>query len=379
MSETPAQLELYRIDLPMRAFEHATATRKVAESIVVRLRTDRGRTGWGESLPRPYVTGETLESVRSDLEEILWPRLRGCGDPARAVADLPCRHEGRVVAAARCALELAAVGALGIPWWQGPGAAETEPPPPRRDRPAVTGVLGSADPKKTARKLRLMRWYGLRSYKLKLGFGHSTDRANLAAVTGQLARGLAAGKYDLRVDVNGAWATGDVPHRVAELAACGVCAVEQPCAATAAELAELALQCELPLIADESLITHADAEALLAAEGKVWLNVRIAKNGGLAPALRLARLARRSGVPYVSGCMVGESGILSAAQRALLGVAPAPRMVEGNYGRFLLKDDLTAKSPRFGYGGRLKVADRFAPLVCERKLRRYGRLLTTLT
>jgi len=387
MRDRPAQLQIYRTALPMRAFEHAAATRKVAEAIVVRLRTEGGRVGWGETLPRPYVTGETLESVREDLERLFWPRLQDAGDAdqlGRAVADLPCRHDGRVVTAARCAMELAAVGALDIPWWQGPGEEDTgeentgAPATGRRDRPTVTGVLGSADPKKAARKLRLMRWYGLRSFKLKLGFDDSTDRANLATVTRQLARGLATGKYDLRVDVNGGWARDDVPGRVAELATHGVCAVEQPCAATAGVLAELAGRCELPLIADESLITADDADVLLAAAPKVWLNIRIAKNGGLGPALRLARLARRHGVPYVLGCMVGESGILSTAQRALLGAAPAPHRVEGNYGRFLLRSDLTARSPRFGYGGRLTPVDRFAPSVSDRQLERHGRLVATL-
>jgi len=157
--------------------------------------------------------------------------------------------------------------------------------------------------------------------------------------------------------------------------------VEQPVFCGPAELAALARRCELPLMADESLRTSADARELLAEPARVWWNVRLSKNGGLLRSLELIRAAAGAGVTVVCGCMVGESGILSAAQRRLLEAAgPAVRSVEGNYGRFLLGDDLTVPSPRFGYGGRLRPL-RGAGLgvtVEEGKLSRYGVLVGRL-
>jgi muconate cycloisomerase len=216
--------------------------------------------------------------------------------------------------------------------------------------------LGSADSGKTARRLRLMRWYGLRDFKLKLGLGAEADLANLAVVRGRLAGAMSAGRCTLRVDVNGGWTADETPARVAELAAMGICAVEQPVFCPAGELVELARRCELPLIADESLLTDSDAEALLAEPAKVWWNVRISKNGGLVRAGRLAARAASAGATAVLGCMVGESGILSAAQRRLLqALGPGVRFVEGNYGRLLLAGDIVRRSVRFGYGGRLRM------------------------
>ena len=227
-----------------------------------------------------------------------------------------------------------------------------------------------------------MRWFGLRDFKLKLGFSDEADRANLSAVHRQLRKGLAAGKYTLRVDVNGAWSAEQTPQRVGELKPWGVCAVEQPVFCSAMELAALAGRCELPLIADESLLTMEDAHALLSArEGqKVWWNVRISKNGGIARSLALAHLAAERGVPLVVGCMVGESSILSAAQRRLLAACPRPRFVEGNFGRFLLRDELARPSLRFGYGGRLKRlrGPGLGVKVDESKLARLGVLIESL-
>ena len=383
MSDRPIGLDIFRTALPMRSFEHAAASRELAEAVVVRLRTVAGRVGWGETLPREYVTGETLESVPADIEAIFWPLLRDCRDDdqvLQAVANLPCRDGGRVVTAARCAVELAALQAFGLTWQTGDRAHDGQPTALRLSPVRVTGVLGSSDPRRTARKLRRMRWYGLRSFKLKLGLGEDVDRKNLDAVHKQLARGLARGECSLRVDVNGAWKYKDVAPRTAELKAFGVLAVEQPCMVRPSQMVDLAMACELPLIADEACLTEADADVLLGAEGRIWLNLRIAKNGGLGPTLALARKAAREEAPYILGCMVGESGILSTAQRVLLAAAPPPRMLEGNYGRFLLRDDLVHPSPRFGYGGRLMLpaTGRFEPAVRGDKVRRYGRVIKQL-
>ncbi len=329
----------------MRRFEHAAAARELAEALLVRLRLDDGREGWGETLPRKYVTGETLDSARAAIERTLWPAATALdvADPG-APAALPFRDgDGRCIHAARCAVELACRDA-------------TAPPPPvGRIGPRVSGVLGSADPGRTARRLRLMRWFGLRDFKLKLGFGEEIDGENLRLVHARIGRALAAGKMSLRVDVNGGWPAETAAERVAALSGFGVCAVEQPVFCPAAELAALADRCALPLLADESLLGPADAEALLARPDRVWWNVRISKCGGLDAAADLLDRAREAGVTVSCGCMVGESGILSAAQRRLLAGRDGVRFVEGNYGRFLLADDLTAPSPRFGFGGRLRV------------------------
>ena len=370
MPQRPVSLEIYRTAIPMRKFEHAAGSRELAEAIVVRLERPDGAVGWGETLPRPYVTGETLESVVQDIRQVLWPMVRaGHGLPWEA----PQAGGPRRITAARCAVELALVDADA----RAAGRRLCGPLPPVR----VSGVIGSSDPARTARTLRLLRLLGLRDFKLKLGLGDEVDRENLRIVHARLARGLRAGRLSLRVDINGGWAADQTPARVDELRPLGVCLVEQPVFCPAPELADLARRCSLPLLADESLVTPADAEALAqAGPDRIAFNIRISKNGGLDLARRLAELAQRHGITVVAGCMVGESGILSAAQRCLLSSAPPPRFVEGNYGRFLLADDLTRPSPRFGYGGRLAAmkGPGLGVTVDPRRLARHGRLIDRL-
>jgi len=339
----PVQVDIYRTAIPMRRFEHAAASRDVAEAVVLRLELSDppagrgqagGAVGWGETLPRPYVTGETLETVPRDVEQLLWEAARR-GDPQGK--DLPAADGGRPITAARCAVELALGSACER------SGLHVAPGMPGGAFPSVrvSGVLGAADPGRTASRLRRMRWYGLRDFKLKLGFGQEVDGENLRLVHRRIGKAVAEGKCTLRVDVNGGWRPDETPDRVAALKPRGVCVVEQP--------------------------VFGPPEA------------RLSKNGGIWPCLSMAEAAAEAGVPFVIGCMVGESSILSAAQRRLLWRCPLPRFVEGNYDKFLLADDLTARSLRFGYGGKIRSPLRgLHAAVDPRRLRRYGRLIQTL-
>jgi len=399
MSPRAARLDVYRTGIPMRSFEHAAASRELSEAVVVRLELSDGRCGWGETLPRSYVTGETIDSVIEDLAEVFWPAIAGRQVGPRLAMELPASGAGGGCAnAAACAVDLAVADAAydQAEWETLRRMVGVEAPKNTAGGlgARVSGVLGSSDPGRTARRLRAMRLLGLRDFKLKVGLGDDLDAANLAVVLRQIGKAVAAGRCTLRVDANGAWPTDEAPQRVAALASYGVCVVEQPANCSAGEMVALSRRCELPLMADESLIAQRDAEALLEAGSRVWWNIRISKNGGLARSFTIANLAARHGVPFVIGCMVGESSILSAAQRRLLEMLPGhgqsrgckhppyqcPRFVEGNYGRFALRGDLTRKSLRFGYGGRLTAlgGHGLGIRVDPRKIARHGQLVQAL-
>ena len=387
MKARPVRLYIYHTAIPMRKFEHAVASRDLSESVVVRLEFSNGRAGWGQTLPRSYVTGETIDSVVRDLEEEIWPAFAGRELKAEgdSLAEIPTDDGGgRCINAAACAFDIAWIGRLFeyvediSPEVLGDLTGRARP---RREIDvAVSGGLGSVKPAKTAWRLRLMRLMGLTDYKLKLGLGDEVDSRNLRVVGRQIGRAVRRGTCTLRVDVNGAWDADETPDRVSELESHGVCVVEQPVYCSAGDLVELAQRCKLPLMADESLLTAEDAAVLVEEPEKVWWNIRLCKNGGLVRSLRLARLAAEKGVSFTAGCMVGESSILSAAQRRFLQLAPAPRFVEGNYGRLLLSADLTTKPLQFGYAGKLQALRRpgLGVVVDPVKVLRYSSLVKVL-
>jgi muconate cycloisomerase len=133
-------------------------------------------------------------------------------------------------------------------------------------------------------------------------------------------------------------------------------------------------------VADESLVTLADAEALIAAEAVDYLNVRVSKCGGLSRSLGIARRAAAAGIGVQVGSQVGETAILSAAGRHLAAHLPQVAFVEGSYGTLLLTEDVSAESVRFGHRGAapLLSGPGLGVHVLEERLRKYARRVVEL-
>src|SRR5215216_2836099 len=75
---TVTELQVFAVDLPFKvAFRHAAAARTTSESLFLRVGLDDGAQGWGESLPRAYVSGERREDAFTLLRDSILPALLG--------------------------------------------------------------------------------------------------------------------------------------------------------------------------------------------------------------------------------------------------------------------------------------------------------------
>ena len=358
------RITVYPLRIPLRVtVSHATSARATSDAMVTSVRLPDGTVGYGETLPRTYVTGENVASVLDAIRNVYAPALTQIQPdsfPAalEAIEALPWRDGARrLIPAARAAVELALLDAvlrvygrgmdhvvqwMGLPGFGSPGSAK---------HIRFGGVLAAKSIAATLRQLRLMYWGGLRHFKLKVG--GPGDHECLVAVARYLRRAIEKGKATLRLDANGAWSREGAMTWLAEAAAQPVASVEQPLARGQEEqLTSLRTVVDWPIMHDESLITMDDAQRLIDLGVADGFNIRISKCGGLLPSLRLAAYARRSGVRIQLGCMVGETSVLSAAGLRFLQVCPAVRWAEGCFGSFLMRGDIVVGSLRFGYGGR---------------------------
>ena len=342
---------VYALRIPfLTAVRHSLAGRAWSDSVVLRVVDADGVEGFGEAVPRPYVTGETPAAVVEHLARVLWPAVRGIAAPdLRTPADLDVVErlvpdggpETRRHHAAHAALELAMVD------WalRRRGASAADLLPPRRRQVVYGGVISAGSPREAAQQARWARLAGLRQVKVKVGVGD--DLARVRAVREILDPGVL-----LRVDANGAWTPAEALAAMARLAPCGVATVEQPIPpGDAAAFARVRADSPLPLVADESVVTAADAEALITADAVDGLNVRVSKCGGLARSVAIARRAAAAGVEVQVGSHVGETAILAAVGRHLAAGLETTAFVEGSYGTLLLVEDVSDDGLRFGHRG----------------------------
>src|SRR5688500_5139552 len=73
-----SRFAIFAVDLPFRnVFRHAAAERDSSYSLFVKCTADDGQVGYGECLPREYVTGESRDRAFKLLRDKVLPRMLG--------------------------------------------------------------------------------------------------------------------------------------------------------------------------------------------------------------------------------------------------------------------------------------------------------------
>jgi muconate cycloisomerase len=355
------ELTAWHVRIPLRRpVRHASHCRTETDNIVVRCVLDDGTDGYGEGVPRDYVTGETAESALALLRgSDLTAQLESCPDFAHAVrlaetlqlAPIPGDDRGCRGNAARCAFELAVLDAAGH-YFGKPLSAVTQLLASELFEPQETvrysGAITSARGFKLRLAARISHLYGFRQLKVKVGIDGYDDAARLHVIRRIVGPGM-----DVRVDANEAWRPDEAAERIGELEPLGISSVEQPLPHTdASRLGELRARVKTPVMLDESLCGIVDAERAVAGGWCDLFNLRLSKCGGFIPSLRLAEFAARHELGCQLGCQVGETAILSAAGRHFATSVRGLRYLEGSYDRHLVRESLGMRDLTFGRGGR---------------------------
>jgi L-alanine-DL-glutamate epimerase-like enolase superfamily enzyme len=362
---TVTELRLFAVDLPFKVtVKHAAAARTTSESLFLRARLDDGTEGWGECLPRAYVSGEDRDDAFVLLKDTVLPTLVGRSFPSlREVVAFLEKCDGKAPpewvrpetpqTSAWCSVDLALLDAFGRAAGEParPGAAAGPAPAEgalRRYR--YSGVVSAGSGWRYAVSLLKMRAFRFPHVKLKV----EHDGYLPAART---ARRLLGRRVDLRVDANMAWDAEQALAVIGQLQAVGIRSFEQPVASGDLDgLARLVAESSAGIVVDEGLTDRDSLQRFVARRACTGANVRISKCGGLVAAYARCREALDAGLMLQVGCQVGESSLLSAAHLTLLAalapLTPGVRYAEGCFGRHLLKEDPVSPLVQFGYGGR---------------------------
>lgn len=335
------------------AFRHAAAERRESSTVWVEA-SDGLLTGFGEGCPRPYVTGESVDSALAFVREMAPAVCRDVTslETLRAWVAL---HSAIVDAhpAAWCAIELAIVDLLGR-------RAQLSVDRLLESRPLAptfryTAVLGDAEPAAFRTLARRYQAQGFRDFKVKLSGDITRDRAKL-----EVFRGDGFEAPSVRADANNLWPSAQAAIDGLSALAFPFFAVEEPIGPPGryGALGDIADVAGTRIILDESLLRR-DQMASLDGPPERWLiNVRVSKMGGLLRSLEVVREAIGRGIGVIVGAQVGETSLLT---RAALTVATATNAAlvahEGGFGTHLLSRDVIDPPLMFGAAGILSTAD----------------------
>lgn len=292
-----------------RPFAIATGTQDECHGLLVELKTSEGLSGWGEGVPLPYLTGETLTGCQAVLSELLLPALQG-EDP-RGLQSLRLKLNRLAVhqPAARCAIDLALIDLVcrlhNLPAWAWLGGS---------NRPVQTNYsIGLTSPEDAAEQARALVEQDYACIKLKIGQDPDLDLDRCRAV-----RGAIGPEIPLRVDANEGWTYVQARRFLTRADSLDLQLIEQPLIRSDFEgLRRLRGLSSTPICADESLRGVQEARRLAEMEAVDVFNIKLMKCGGLLEARDIVAIARAHGIDLMVGGMVGESCVAVAAATAL--------------------------------------------------------------
>jgi muconate cycloisomerase len=293
-------------------FQSSLGTHQASENAVVLIHTDAGLTGLGEasSIWDRRGRGES-EAINGLLADVL------CGLDPRRIRDIADRMNQLLHRSfpAKAGIEMALYDLVGkacdVPVYQLLGGQV-------RDRVLLSHSLSMGDPEAIAAQAQSLVAQGYKTLKAKIGRDLRADLAVLTAV-----RSAVGSEIVLRVDANMGWSSAKEAMRCIEaIADFDLELVEQPLAADDLEgLRFVRERVSLPIMADESVWTPADALNCVRHQAVDVFNVYVSEAGGLGAAARIFAIAEAARLPCIIGSMP-ELGIGTAAQAHLAFAMP---------------------------------------------------------
>jgi muconate cycloisomerase len=343
---------IHQLKLPFSFdFSHSLRKRSYVNNIIVEIIAQQGQiVGYGEGAPRSYVTGESIESTIKSIRHFIkydsFPRK--LNDISQIWNFIDNITRGREHNAAICAIETALLDALGKS--QDRYIIEYFPKDFMTDNVYYGAAIPLDNRQRTMEMCRLIKTLKIKALRLKLGKNLEQNKTILETV-----HSVFEGDYDLRVDINCAWDRELAFMHIPLIQKYNVKAIEQPMMPDnpdIADFADLMQKIGVILMADESACSFNDVEKIVKEGYYKMINVRLSKCGGIKNSFRVIDHLRLNGIPFQVGCQLGESGILSAAGRAMCLLCRDAVYYDGSYDEFLLKENVTFENVSFGKEGK---------------------------
>ncbi|MBO9201307.1 MULTISPECIES: mandelate racemase/muconate lactonizing enzyme family protein [Niastella] len=296
--------DIYKFSIPMHPFTIATGTMHYAQNIFIRVHTDAGVYGVGECSAFPMIAGETQATCFEMAKDFaaLWKNK-----DANAIEER--LHElhsftafnATIKSAFDMALYDLAAKAAGKPLYQFLGATG-------KKELETDLTIGIDTPEQMAAKAIDFVKRGVRIIKIKLGKNAKEDVERV-----RMIREAAGPTIGLRIDANQGWNYEDALFALTNLAPYNIQFCEQPMRYwDDNKLPALVKQSPIPIMADESVFDHHDAQRIILANACDYVNIKFAKSGGIWEAQKIHAVCKEHNIPCMMGGMLESRVALTA-------------------------------------------------------------------
>ncbi|NKX56531.1 mandelate racemase/muconate lactonizing enzyme family protein [Arthrobacter mobilis] len=299
-------IELYQVDLPYSGGIYHLSGGRTYESFdasIVKITTDDGTTGWGESTPfgATYVAAHAL-GTRAGIAELA-PALLG-RDPRQVDRNYDLMDATLVGHNhAKAPLDIACWDifgkSVGLPVYELLGGSTGIPM-------SMMSSIHAGDPEEMRARVADHRARGYRGHSIKIGTADSEGGPALDAE--RIAACLAdrqPGEFYF-VDANGGM-TPETVLRMQALLKPGLDFVIEAPVSTRRETLSLRQRVQYPIILDELIQQDEDVIWTIAQDAADGINLKVSKSGGLTPGRRQRDIARAGGLTVSVQDTVGSA------------------------------------------------------------------------
>jgi L-alanine-DL-glutamate epimerase-like enolase superfamily enzyme len=346
-------IKVWKEDLELtRPYTIAYTTTTAVENVFIYIETENGQYGIGAGSPSVNVTGESIQSCLTSLENKAEQLLLG-----QDIRHLPALTRNLATAlpnnpAAQAAVDIALYDLyskmIGLPLASCLGQVHQTLP-----TSITIGIKSIEESKKDAKEFLDM---GFRILKVKTGLSIEKDVQLFSEL-----RNFVGPDIKIRVDANQGYTPADLKQFYEQTRAMDVEFIEQPIAKKEyLKMLEVDEVIRKNCVADESLQKPSDALLLAPAPQTFGIfNIKLMKCGGIAPALSIAQIAHLAHIDLMWGCMDESIISITAALHAAL-ACPATKYLDldGSIdlardiveNGFILKDGLLSVNDQPGLG-----------------------------
>ena len=335
-----------------------------ALTILVRIQTDEGISGFGETATAIAFSGETLGSLKYAIDKHVAPALIGMNPFDIALINLTMdkmmMHNQGAKAAVDIALYDIVGKALGVPVYKLLGGRV-------REDVRITWHVANGDCDQDVETTAQGLEFGYEVFKLKVGVAPVEEELKTLECMRKRF-----GKIDIRLDANqGLTQTTAIPFikRTEEF---DITFFEQPLDHRfLAGMAKICAAVDVPIAADEGIFTVHDVIANYEAKAADIISLKLLKAGGLSGARAAAELCYTLGFPIQMTSKIAETSVATAAA-VHMGVSMAQVDYDcGTTNHFLAED--VAEEPLLPARGRIRPFEKpgLGVDVSDEKLARY--------